>query len=96
MRRGLLTPAAAATRPASASHFIHHKKEAFRFHLFLSIVYDQVINPGRWTEDMRDDALDPADLHICKLKVVDIGGGTGFTTLGIARHIDPANVTLLD
>ncbi|VAI12750.1 unnamed protein product [Triticum turgidum subsp. durum] len=31
-----------------------------------------------------------------KLKVVDVGGGTGFTTLGIVRHVDPANVTLLD
>lgn len=45
---------------------------------------------------MRDDALEPADLYSPKLKVVDVGGGTGFTTLGIVRHVDPANVTLLD
>uniref|UniRef100_M8C9C0 MPBQ/MBSQ family SAM-binding methyltransferase profile domain-containing protein n=1 Tax=Aegilops tauschii TaxID=37682 RepID=M8C9C0_AEGTA len=31
-----------------------------------------------------------------RLKVVGVGGGTGFTTLGIVRHVDPANVTLLD
>ena len=45
---------------------------------------------------MRDDALEPADLHSRKLKVVDVGGGTGFTTLGIVRHVDAENVTLLD
>jgi MPBQ/MSBQ methyltransferase len=86
----------AAARPASAPRFIQHKKEAFWFYRFLSIVYDHVINPGHWTEDMRDDALEPADLHSRKLKVVDVGGGTGFTTLGIVKHVDKENVTLLD
>uniref|UniRef100_A0A0D3HWR5 MPBQ/MBSQ family SAM-binding methyltransferase profile domain-containing protein n=1 Tax=Oryza barthii TaxID=65489 RepID=A0A0D3HWR5_9ORYZ len=73
-----------------------HKKEAFWFYRFLSIVYDHVINPGHWTEDMRDDALEPADLYSRKLRVVDVGGGTGFTTLGIVKRVDPENVTLLD
>ena len=86
----------AAARPASAPRFIQHKKEAFWFYRFLSIVYDHVINPGHWTQDMRDDALQPADLHSRKLKVVDVGGGTGFTTLGIVKHVDAENVTLLD
>ncbi|KAJ8513602.1 hypothetical protein OPV22_004036 [Ensete ventricosum] len=35
---------------------------------FLSIVYDHVLNPGHWTEDMRDEALEPADLHDPGLK----------------------------
>ncbi|KAF0890131.1 hypothetical protein E2562_037933 [Oryza meyeriana var. granulata] len=86
----------AAARPISQPRFIQHKKEAFWFYRFLSIVYDHVINPGHWTEDMRDDALEPADLYSRKLKVVDVGGGTGFTTLGIVKHVDPENVTLLD
>jgi MPBQ/MSBQ methyltransferase len=85
-----------ATRPLSAPRFIQHKKEAFWFYRFLSIVYDHVINPGHWTEDMRDDALEPADLYSRHLKVIDVGGGTGFATLGIVRHVDPQNVTLLD
>jgi MPBQ/MSBQ methyltransferase len=88
--------AAAAARPVSAPRFIQHKKEAFWFYRFLSIVYDHVINPGHWTEDMRDDALEPADLYSRHLKVVDVGGGTGFTTLGIVKHVNPENVTLLD
>ena len=87
---------AAPARPVTAPRFIQHKKEAFWFYRFLSIVYDHVINPGHWTEDMRDDALEPADLYSRHLKVVDVGGGTGFTTLGIVKHVNPENVTLLD
>ncbi|GMY12658.1 2-methyl-6-phytyl-1,4-hydroquinone methyltransferase, chloroplastic-like [Fagus crenata] len=28
--------------------------------------------------------------------VVDVGGGTWFTTLGIVKHVDAKNVTILD
>lgn len=85
-----------ASRPASQPRFIQHKKEAFWFYRFLSIVYDHVINPGHWTEDMRDEALEPADLSNKNMIVVDVGGGTGFTTLGIVKHVDAKNVTILD
>ena len=30
-----------------------HKKEAFWFYRYLSIVYDYIVNPGHWTDDMR-------------------------------------------
>lgn len=85
-----------SSRPASQPRFIQHKQEAFWFYRFLSIVYDHVINPGHWTEDMRDEALEPADLYDARMKVVDVGGGTGFTTLGIIKHVYPQNVTILD
>lgn len=29
-------------------------------------------------------------------QVADVGGGTGFCTLGIVEHVDPSNVTLID
>ena len=45
---------------------------------------------------MREDALEPADLNDPNLRVVDVGGGTGFTTLGIVKTIDAKNVTILD
>lgn len=90
------TCAVSSARPASQPRFIQHKKEAFWFYRFLSVVYDHVINPGHWTEDMRDDALEPAELYDNEFKVVDVGGGTGFTTLGIVKHVDNDNVTLLD
>lgn len=86
----------ASERPASQPRFIQNKQEAFWFYRFLSIVYDNIINPGHWTEDMRDDALEPADLNNRNMLVVDVGGGTGFTTLGIIKHVDPKNVTILD
>lgn len=85
-----------ASRPVSQPRFIQHKQEAFWFYRFLSIVYDHIINPGHWTADMRDEALEPADLFDRKLRVVDVGGGTGFTTLGIVKHVDAKNVTILD
>jgi MPBQ/MSBQ methyltransferase len=85
-----------SSRPSSQPRFIQHKKEAFWFYRFLSIVYDHVINPGHWTEDMRDDALEPAELTDRNMLVVDVGGGTGFTTLGIVKHVDAKNVTILD
>jgi len=85
-----------ASRPVSQPRFIQHKKEAFWFYRFLSIVYDHIINPGHWTEDMREEALEPADLNSRDLVVVDVGGGTGFTTLGIVKNVDAKNVTILD
>ncbi|CAI9118354.1 OLC1v1019913C1 [Oldenlandia corymbosa var. corymbosa] len=93
-----LTPkcSLSSSRPVSQPRFIQHKQEAFWFYRFLSIVYDHVINPGHWTEDMRDEALKPAELYSRNLKVVDVGGGTGFTTLGIVKHVDAKNVTILD
>ncbi|KAL9670724.1 hypothetical protein QQ045_008282 [Rhodiola kirilowii] len=50
------------------------------------------INP-KGLENMRDEALEPADLNVI---VVDVGGGTGFTALGIVKHVDAKNVTILD
>ncbi|XP_051152812.1 2-methyl-6-phytyl-1,4-hydroquinone methyltransferase, chloroplastic-like [Andrographis paniculata] len=85
-----------AARPASQPRFIQHKKEAFWFYRFLSIVYDNLINPLHWTAEMRDEALKPAELFSRLLVVVDVGGGTGFTTQGIVKTVDAKNVTILD
>ncbi|KAF6255464.1 plant-type MPBQ/MSBQ methyltransferase [Scenedesmus sp. NREL 46B-D3] len=80
----------------TAPRMIQHKAEAFWFYRFLSIVYDHIVNPGHWTEDMRTDALVPAKLDSPDLKVVDVGGGTGFCTLGVVQSVDGKNVTLID
>lgn len=37
--------------------------------MFLSQVYDHIVNPGHWTVDMRTDALEPAQLDDPNLKV---------------------------
>lgn len=57
------------SRPVSQLRLIQHKQEAYWFYRFLSIVYDHIVNPGHWTEDMRDDALIPAQLSRNDLKV---------------------------
>ncbi|GLJ35007.1 hypothetical protein SUGI_0704390 [Cryptomeria japonica] len=45
---------------------------------------------------MREDALEPLDLCRRDLTVVDVGGGTGFTTMGIIEHVDAKNIIILD
>ncbi|KAI5056515.1 hypothetical protein GOP47_0028333 [Adiantum capillus-veneris] len=95
-RSALCVRATSTSRPASQPRFIQHKQEAFWFYRFLSIIYDHIINPGHWTEDMREDALEPADLDDPNLTVVDVGGGTGFCTLGIVKYVNAKNVTILD
>lgn len=57
------------SRPKAQLRLIQHKQEAYWFYRFLSIVYDHIVNPGHWTEDMRDDALSVAKLDSPDLKV---------------------------
>ena len=76
--------------------FVQHKKEAYWFYRFLSLFYDKFVNPLFWTPLMRDESLDLADLNDPDLKVIDVGSGTGFTTEGIVKHIDPERVTCVD
>jgi MPBQ/MSBQ methyltransferase len=80
-----------------ARGLIQHKREAFWFYRFLSIVYDVVVNPFHWTVEMRDRALTQAGLEERNdLLVVDVGGGTGFNTEGVVQYVSPQHVTLLD
>lgn len=81
---------------SNAPRFVQHKNEAKAFYAFLAQVYDYVVNPGHWTVDMRTEALEPAQLNSPELKVVDVGGGTGFCTQGIVQSVPPQNVTLID
>lgn len=77
---------------------IQHKREAFWFYRFLSIIYDTVVNPFHWTEEMRDQSLKQACLESPgrDLKIIDVGGGTGFCTEGVAQYVDTKHITLLD
>ena len=75
---------------------IQHKREAYWFYRFLSLGYDDWINPLFWTPPMRERALAPARLDRPDLETLDVGAGTGFTTEGIVAHVDPARVTMLD
>jgi MPBQ/MSBQ methyltransferase len=91
-----ISMAAAEEAPRTKRGLIQHKREAFWFYRFLSIVYDTVVNPFHWTALMRDQSLLQAGLNDRSLITVDVGGGTGFCTEGVLKYIDPQNVTLLD
>lgn len=83
--------------PRTKRGLIQHKREAFWFYRFLSIVYDTVVNPFHWTVGMRDKSLTQAGLEERRdMVTVDVGGGTGFCTEGVVKYIDPEYVTLLD
>jgi len=75
---------------------IQHKKEAYWFYRFLSTGYDRWVNPLFWTPAMRAAALDAARLDERRLRILDAGAGTGFTTEGIVEHVDAECVTMLD
>ncbi|KAA8494213.1 2-methyl-6-phytyl-1,4-hydroquinone methyltransferase, chloroplastic [Porphyridium purpureum] len=75
---------------------MQHKREAFWFYRWLSFFYDVVVNPFHWTREMRDEALLRAQLDSPCLRVVDVGGGTGFSTLGIVRYVAARYVVLMD
>ena len=70
--------------------FVQHKKEAYWFYRFLSLGYDDWVNPLFWTPQMRERALAAARLDDRGLKTLDAGAGTGFTTEGIVAQVDPA------
>ena len=75
---------------------VQHKKEAYWFYRFLSLGYDDWVNPLFWTARMRAQALAAARLDRRDLDTLDAGAGTGFTTEGIVEHVDAARVTMLD
>jgi MPBQ/MSBQ methyltransferase len=75
---------------------IQHKREAYWFYRFLSLGYDNWINPLFWTPRMREQALLAARLDSRDLDTLDVGAGTGFTTEGIVAQIDAERVTMVD
>lgn len=75
---------------------VQHKKEAFWFYRFLSIFYDDYVNPFFWNEPMREKALSLADWSDPTLATIDVGSGTGFTTQGIARRVRPEFIHCVD
>lgn len=75
---------------------VQHKKEAFWFYRFLSMFYDNYVNPFFWTVPMRERSLDLARLEGNPASVVDVGSGTGFTTQGIVARVPADRVTCID
>src|ERR1044071_1944627 len=81
---------------AARMRLIQHKREAYWFYRFLSLGYDDWVNPLFWTPAMRERALTAARLDRADLDTLDVGAGTGCTTEGIVARVDPVRVTMLD
>jgi MPBQ/MSBQ methyltransferase len=75
---------------------IQHKKEALWFYRFVSPLYDRWVNPLFWTPKLRRDALVLAQLDDRRLRTLDVGAGTGFSTMGIVERVEAEAVTMLD
>eukprot|EP01018_Ginkgo_biloba_P000301 Gb_06796 [translate_table: standard] len=84
-----------SSRPVLQPRVVQHKQEAFWFYRVLSIIYDP-ISTFFCTQKMRTDSMEQFDLNSRDLVVVDVGGGTGLSTLGIVQHVDAKNVSILD
>ncbi|MQM03007.1 hypothetical protein Taro_035780 [Colocasia esculenta] len=47
-------------------------------------------------QDIREVAITKADLCDCRLKVLDMGAGTGYHSLSIVKHVEAKNMTIWD
>jgi len=66
-------------------------------YFFIAHIYDNVLNPWHWTEEMRTRALSNAFELSSDLHVLDVGAGTGFTSIGVLeRGISPSRLIMLD
>ena len=75
---------------------IQHKHEAYWFYKWMSVIYDNYVNPFFWNPRMRSQAMKLGKLERSDLKTLDVGAGTGFSTMGIVEHIQPRYITMLD
>jgi len=63
------------------------RNEAYFLYFFIAHIYDNVLNPWHWTEEMRESALTSGDFGLQQgFKVADVGCGTGFTTIGVTEQ----------
>lgn len=65
---------------------LEDKRRARWFYRFLSPLYDR-INPFIWNESMRDESIGLLDIDSTD-RVLDVGCGTGFATVGLVEHAD--------
>lgn len=73
---------------------LDHKRRAQRFYKYFSRIYDY-INPIFYSEEMREKVVEMAEIDRNSL-VLEVGCGTGFTTLGIANKTPEDRIFCLD
>lgn len=73
---------------------LDHKHRAQIFYRYFSKVYDY-INPIFYSDLMREKVVEMAEIGEGD-KVLEVGCGTGFTTLGIAKKAPPERIFCVD
>jgi ubiquinone/menaquinone biosynthesis C-methylase UbiE len=74
--------------------FLADKQRALNFYKIFSVAYD-ILNPDLYTDAMRDEIVSQIKTG-ADLRVLDVGCGTGYTTLGLLSRRDICEVVGLD
>ena len=82
------------SEPQVAEGFLADEHRALSFYSVFSVAYD-ILNPYLYTDEMRKEMVDQIN-HGANLRVLDVGCGTGYTTLGILMRRDTCEVVGLD
>jgi SAM-dependent methyltransferase len=74
--------------------FLADKQRALNFYRIFSAAYD-ILNPDLYTDSMRDEIVSQIKIG-ADLRVLDVGCGTGYTTLGVLNRRDVCEAVGLD
>ena len=74
--------------------FLADKQRALNFYRIFSAAYD-ILNPYLYTDAMRNEIVSQIKIG-ADLRVLDVGCGTGYTTLGVLNRRDVCEVVGLD
>jgi len=78
----------------SVEGFLADEQRALNFYRIFSVAYD-ILNPYFYTDAMRGEVVSQLGNGV-KLRVLDVGCGTGYTTSGILNREDVCEVVGLD
>jgi len=78
----------------NAEGFLADEQRALNFYRIFSVAYD-ILNPYFYTDAMRGEIVSQIRNGV-KLRVLDVGCGTGYTTSGILNREDVCEVVGLD
>jgi ubiquinone/menaquinone biosynthesis C-methylase UbiE len=82
------------SEPQKATGFLADEHKALNFYRIFSVAYD-TLNPYLYTDAMRSEMVNQI-ANGANLRVLDVGCGTGYTTLGVLKREDVSEMVALD